>query len=90
MDVQTAKRRRLIGTVVSDRMQKTVVVLVTRRVAHRKYGKFVTSRKKFKAHDERREFHTGDRVEMVESRPLSREKRWKVVRLVQRAAEVLE
>lgn len=79
------QRRHLVGTVVSDKMQKTVVVRVSRRVAHGKYGKFVTLQKKYKAHDERSEFHTGDRVEIVECRPLSREKRWRVARLLSKA-----
>lgn len=80
-------RRLLVGTVVSDKMQKTVVVMVSRHVAHGTYGKFVTRRKKFKAHDARGEFHVGDRVEIAEGRPLSREKRWTVTRLIERARQ---
>ncbi|MEK6606673.1 MAG: 30S ribosomal protein S17 [Myxococcota bacterium] len=76
---------RMVGVVISDKMQKTVVVRVTRRVAHAKYGKFVVLREKYKAHDEDGEFHIGDRVEIAESRPLSREKRWRVTRLVAKA-----
>jgi small subunit ribosomal protein S17 len=85
---QTRKRRQLIGTVVSDKMQKTVIVQVARRVPHGTYGKFVTHRKKYKAHDETGEFHVGDRVEISECRPLSREKRWRVTRLVERVRAV--
>ena len=77
-------RRELIGVVTSDKMTKTRVVLVERRLSHKKYGKFMTSRARYKAHDEKNEFKTGDRVEIIESRPLSREKRWAVARLVDR------
>jgi small subunit ribosomal protein S17 len=74
--------------VVSDKTDKTRVVLVERRTSHEKYGKYMTARKKYKAHDERNEFRTGDRVVIVESRPLSREKRWKVTKLIERPAEL--
>jgi small subunit ribosomal protein S17 len=73
--------------VVSDKMTKTRVVLVERRFSHLKYGKFLTARKKYKAHDENNEFKTGDRVVIVEHRPLSREKRWKIIKLLERAQE---
>ena len=81
------RKRKLIGVVVSDKMDKTRVVLVERRFSHLKYGKFLTDRKKYKAHDEKNEFKTGDRVVIVEHRPLSREKRWKVVKLLDRPQE---
>jgi small subunit ribosomal protein S17 len=81
-------RRHLVGVVTSNKMQKTVVVLVTRRVKDARFHKFMTKRTKYKAHDEKNEFKIGDRVEIVESRPLSREKRWRVARLVERAQEV--
>ena len=68
-------------------MTKTRVVLVERRFSHLKYGKFLTARKKYKAHDENNEFKTGDRVVIVEHRPLSREKRWKIIKLLERAQE---
>ena len=77
-------RRKLIGRVVSDKMDKTVVVEVTRYARDPVYKKYVKSRKKYKAHDEKNEFKTGDRVEIQEHRPLSREKRFAVVRLVSR------
>jgi small subunit ribosomal protein S17 len=80
-------KRELIGVVTSDKMQKTRVVLVERRLAHKKYGKFMTSRTKYKAHDEKNEFKVGDRVLIVESRPLSRDKRWRVERLIERPQE---
>lgn len=80
-------RRKLIGRVVSDKMDKTVVVEVVRRSRDTMYKKYVRSRERYKAHDEKNEFKTGDRVEIMEHRPLSKEKRWKVVRLVARAVE---
>ena len=72
-------RRTLIGTVVSDKMEKTVVVEVTRRVLHGRYHKYMTRRKKYKAHDETNAILTGAEVVIEESRPLSRTKRWVVV-----------
>jgi small subunit ribosomal protein S17 len=81
------KRRELIGIITSDKMQKTRVVLVERRLSHAKYGKYMTSRTKYKAHDEKDEYKTGDRVLIVESRPLSRDKRWRVEKLIERPQE---
>ena len=80
-------RRELIGVITSDKMQKTRVVVVERRLSHAKYGKFMTSRSKYKAHDEKNEYKTGDRVLIVESRPLSRDKRWRVEKLIERPQE---
>jgi small subunit ribosomal protein S17 len=80
-----AKRRKLVGLVTSDKMSKTVVVLVTHRVRSVQYKKYMTKRVKYKAHSENNEFHVGDRVEIVESRPLSKDKRWRVAKLVERA-----
>jgi small subunit ribosomal protein S17 len=82
-----SRKRKMVGIVTSDKMDKTRVVLVTRRVSHGKYGKYMTKRTKFKAHDERNEYKTGDRVEIIESRPLSRDKRWRVERLLERPQE---
>ena len=82
-----SRRRELVGVVTSDKMQKTRVVLVERRLSHAKYGKFMTSRKKYKAHDEKNEFKVGDRVLIVEARPLSRDKRWRVEKLIERPLE---
>jgi small subunit ribosomal protein S17 len=80
-------KRILVGVVVGDKMNKTRVVLVERRLAHAKYGKYMTRKAKYKAHDERNEYRVGDRVEIVESRPLSRDKRWRVHRLIDRPQE---
>ena len=80
-------RRKLIGRVRSDKMNKTVIVEVVRFKREGIYKKYVRVRKRYKAHDEKNEFKTGDRVEIIESRPLSREKRWAVARLVDRPAE---
>ena len=82
-------RRKLIGRVRSDKMNKTVIVEVVRFKREGIYKKYVRVRKRYKAHDEKNEFKTGDRVEIIESRPLSREKRWAVARLVDRPAEGL-
>jgi small subunit ribosomal protein S17 len=79
-------RRKLIGRVRSDKMDKTVIVEVVRFKREGIYKKYVRVRKRYKAHDEKNEFKTGDRVEIIESRPLSREKRWAVARLVDRPA----
>lgn len=79
-------RRVLYGVVVSDKMQKTIVVKVDRRVMHEEYKKYVTRSTKYKAHDEKRDAKIGDRVEIIESRPLSKDKRWALGRVVERAA----
>ncbi len=86
---QRAYRRRLIGRVRSDKMEKTVVVEVVRFKRDSIYKKYVRVRKRYKAHDEKNEFKVGDRVEIEEHRPLSRDKRWKVVRLIDRPAQEL-
>jgi small subunit ribosomal protein S17 len=84
---QTERNRRKtrVGTVVSDKMNKTVVVAVERRYAHPLYGKQVTRTKKYHAHDENDEYRTGDVVRIMETRPLSKLKRWRVVEAVERA-----
>jgi small subunit ribosomal protein S17 len=79
-------RRKLVGRVVSDKMDKTVVVEVSRYNLDRVYKKYVKQRVKYKAHDEKNEYKVGDRVEIQEFRPISREKRFKVIRLVSRPA----
>jgi small subunit ribosomal protein S17 len=81
-------RKERHGVVVSDRMQKTVVVSLERTVMHPKYKKFLKRRTKVKAHDENRQCHIGDRVLIVESRPLSRDKRWRVSKVLERAKTV--
>jgi small subunit ribosomal protein S17 len=79
--------RKLIGRVVSDKMDKTVVVEVVRFKVHPVYKKYVRVRKRYKAHDEKNEYKSGDQVEIVEHRPVSRHKRFKVVRLINRPVE---
>ena len=71
--------RTLKGEVVSDKMDKTVVVLITRLKKHKKYKRYFKVSKRFKAHDEKNEYHTGDKVIISETRPISKEKRWIVV-----------
>ena len=71
--------RALTGIVVSDKMNKTVTVLVERKVKHPLYGKIIRLSKKYHAHDENNEYKTGDKVTIEESRPLSREKRWRII-----------
>jgi small subunit ribosomal protein S17 len=79
------ERKTRIGKVVSDKMDKTVVVAVERLVQHPLYKKAVKQTVKFKAHDENNESHIGDTVEIMETRPLSKEKRWRVVEILERA-----
>ena len=81
---RSARKVRL-GVVVSDKMQKTVVVRLERRFAHPRYGKMVTRSTKVKAHDEQNDAKTGDTVRIMETRPLSKDKRWRVVEIVERA-----
>jgi small subunit ribosomal protein S17 len=78
-------RKTRIGKVVSDKMQKTVVVRIERRFAHPQYGKMMTRSTKVKAHDETNDAKTGDTVRIMETRPLSKDKRWRVVEIVDRA-----
>ena len=80
-----SRRRTLEGVVTSDKMQKTVVVLVTHRVRSQQYKKYMTRRVKYKAHSENNEYHVGDQVQIIESRPLSRDKRWRVSKLLVKA-----
>jgi small subunit ribosomal protein S17 len=74
-----------IGTVLSNRMTKTVVVQVERRMKHGKYGKYLTEKKKYKCHDEQQSAKPGDKVRIVETRPLSKEKRWRVAEILVKA-----
>jgi small subunit ribosomal protein S17 len=83
-----SKKRTLVGRVVSDKMQKTVTVLVERRVKHAMFGKFMVRSKKYHAHSESPEVAAGDMVEIVETRPLSKTKAWRVTRLVSKAKSV--
>jgi len=82
--------KNLIGTVTSNRMQKTIVVEVTRKKAHPLYKRVISIRKKFYAHDEKNEAHIGDVVRIEESRPLSRLKRWTLKEIVRKTALVPE
>jgi small subunit ribosomal protein S17 len=77
-------RKTRLGTVVSDKADKTVTILVERRFAHPLYGKGVARSKKYHAHDENNEYQVGDKVRIVETRPLSKTKRWRVVELIER------
>ncbi|MDD4600530.1 30S ribosomal protein S17 [bioreactor metagenome] len=79
------ERKTRVGKVVSDKMEKTVVVAVERLVRHSLYNKSVKNTVKFKAHDEKNECHIGDTVEIMETRPLSKDKRWRVVEILERA-----
>jgi len=79
------QRKVLTGRVVSDKMDKTVVVLVERQHRHPLYGKVITTTKKYKAHDENNDSHAGDIVRIRECRPMSREKRWVVAQVLNRA-----
>ena len=82
-------RRRLIGRIKSDKMDKTVVVEVVRYKMDPVYKKYVRVRKRYKAHDAENQYKAGDRVEIVEHKPYSKEKRWKVARLIERPAQEL-
>lgn len=78
-------RKERVGLVTSDKMNKSVVVMVERRVKHPKYGKFVKLSSKFMAHDEKEEAHVGDTVRIMEIRPMSKLKRWRLVEVIERA-----
>jgi small subunit ribosomal protein S17 len=80
-----SRRRTRQGKIVSDKMDKTVVVAVESRIRHPLYGRIVRRTKRYKAHDEANDFHTGDTVEITECRPLSKDKSWRVSRLIERA-----
>ncbi len=83
--VERNARKSRVGLVVSDKMQKTVVVAIERRVPHPVYGKMVRKTTRLKAHDEENSAKTGDTVRIMETRPLSKDKRWRVVEIVERA-----
>ena len=78
-------RKERIGVVTSDKMEKSIVVSVERKVKHPKYGKFVKKTTKFDAHDENNDCHVGDTVRIMETRPLSKSKNWRMVEIVERA-----
>jgi small subunit ribosomal protein S17 len=81
-------RQELTGVVTSAKMQKTIIVRVTRLVRHKQYTRVIRVTKKFYAHDERREAHVGDTVRLVETRPLSKLKRWRLIQVVSRSTRV--
>ena len=82
------KKRELVGEVVSDKMDKTIVVEVSRRIRHPRYQKVMTTYKKFYAHDEKSQAGVGDKVRIIESRPLSKLKRWALVQVVEKAKQI--
>jgi len=87
-DLNTSVRRRLTGKVVSDKMDKTVTVLVERKVKHPMYGKFVKKSTKYHAHDEGNECHVGDTVQIEEGSPKSKTKSWMVSKVIEKAIEI--
>ena len=82
---RTSSRKTRVGLVVSDKMDKTVVVAIADRVAHPLYKKIVKSTYKLKAHDELNDAHVGDKVKVMETRPMSKDKRWRLVEVIERA-----
>ena len=80
-----SRKKSFIGVVTSDKMDKTIVVTVHNRSLHPLYKKYVNSSKKLKAHDEKNDAHVGDKVSLMETRPLSKTKRWRVVEVIERA-----
>ena len=84
MEKQNLRKER-IGVVTSDKMEKSIVVSVERKVKHPKYGKFVKKTTRFVAHDENNDCHVGDTVRIMETRPLSKSKNWRMVEIVERA-----
>jgi len=85
---ETNQKKTLVGTVVSNKMEKTVTVLVRRQVKHKQYQKYIQRRKKYSAHDEANECNIGDLVMIRECRPLSRNKRWMVAKTLRKAVLV--
>ncbi len=83
--MERAFRKTRIGRVVSDKMDKTIVVLVEDRVTHPLYKKIIRESKKYKAHDEENAAHIGDRVRIAETRPLSKDKRWRLAEIIEKA-----
>jgi small subunit ribosomal protein S17 len=86
-EIRNTVRKIIVGTVVSNKMEKTAVVQVQRRFAHPVFKKYVSKRVKFKVHDEKNDLNIGDTVRIVETRPLSKGKRWKLLDIVERAAQ---
>lgn len=88
MSETTSNKRTLVGRVVSDKMEKTVTVLIERRVKHPLYGKIIVQSKKFHAHNDNNEAKHGDLVEIEETRPVSKTKAWRVSKLLEKAVVV--
>ena len=86
-EMRTTSRKTRVGKVVSDKMDKTIVVIVEDHVAHKVYKKIIGKTYRLKAHDENNECHVGDIVRVMETRPLSKDKRWRVVEIVEKAKE---
>ena len=82
--IQRNLRKSRVGVVVSDKMQKTIVVKVEEMIKHKLYKKYISRRSKFKAHDENNECKIGDKVEIMETRPLSKDKCWRLVKILER------
>lgn len=88
MSTQTTarnQRKQRTGRVVSDKMEKSITVAIERQIKHSIYGKFITKTRKYMAHDEKNEAKPGDLVRIVETRPLSRQKRWRLVEIIEKA-----
>ena len=85
MENRTSSRKTRVGLVVSDKMDKTITVRIDTKKTHPLYGKRVKYSKKFKAHDENNECNIGDRVRVMETRPLSKDKRWRLVEIIEKA-----
>jgi small subunit ribosomal protein S17 len=85
VSIERNSRKVIIGKVVSNKMQKTIVVSVERKVMHPKYGKFIKMTSKFKAHDEKNECTINDVVKLMETRPMSKDKRWRLVEIIEKA-----
>lgn len=85
-EIKAGARKHVVGEVVSNRMQKTIVVEVIRKKAHPLYGRVVSKARKFYAHDEKNEAHVGDVVRLEETRPLSKLKRWRLKEIIRRTA----
>lgn len=88
MSERSSLKKTKIGTVVSNKMEKSIVVLVNRKVQHPLYKKYLTKSTKFMAHDENNQCQVGDRVKIVESRPLSRRKRWRLMEVLEKAEKI--
>ncbi|MBT3241541.1 MAG: 30S ribosomal protein S17 [Bacteroidetes bacterium] len=85
MEVKRNLRKERVGVVISDKMDKSIIVAVKRKVKHPIYGKFVNKTTKFVAHDEENTCHEGDQVKIMESRPLSKRKNWRLIEIIERA-----